>query len=183
MQGSWFRLNHLKTGHTHILNISRTRTAAIAVAIIVYLTVGLGVRCQAQSLEIHTGDPVPRDVRDMYDRGLQFLAANQDGEGCWPSGHRGAGVAGMGLMCFLASGEDPNYGLYAGNVRRCIRFIIEQQDPETGYFGISMYHHGFAMLGLAEAYGAVDEKTLWGEVSSVQGAPSVSRSNWPCGPQ
>jgi hypothetical protein len=24
-----------------------------------------------------------------------------------------------------------------------------------------MYHHGFAMLGLAEAYGAVDERTLW----------------------
>src|SRR5262249_50460475 len=25
----------------------------------------------------------------------------------------------------------------------------------------SMYHHGFAMLGLAEAYGAVDEQNLW----------------------
>ncbi len=24
-----------------------------------------------------------------------------------------------------------------------------------------MYHHGFAMLALAEAYGAVDEETLW----------------------
>ena len=27
--------------------------------------------------------------------------------------------------------------------------------------GQSMYHHGFAMLGLAEAYGAVDERNLW----------------------
>jgi hypothetical protein len=27
--------------------------------------------------------------------------------------------------------------------------------------GNSMYHHGFAMLGLAEAYGAVDDRNLW----------------------
>jgi hypothetical protein len=27
--------------------------------------------------------------------------------------------------------------------------------------GMSMYHHGFAMLALAEAYGAVDERNLW----------------------
>ena len=64
-----------------------------------------------QSFEALNGDPVPRDVRDLYDRGLQYLVANQDDAGCWPSGHRGAGMAGMGLMCFLASGEDPNFGL------------------------------------------------------------------------
>lgn len=122
----------------------------------------------AQSLEVYSGDPVPRDVRDMYDRGLQYLVANQDAEGCWPSGHRGAGLAGMGLMCFLASGEDPNYGLYSGNVRRALRFIIEQQDEETGYFGISMYQHGFAMLGLAEAYGVVDDTNLWNDAASSQ---------------
>jgi hypothetical protein len=104
----------------------------------------------------------------MYDRGLQYLTANQDAEGCWPSGHRGAGVAGMALMCFLASGEDPNYGMYAGNIRRAIRFILEQQDQQTGYFGQSMYHHGFAMLALAEAYGAVDDRTLWNDTSSKQ---------------
>ena len=64
-------------------------------------------------------------------------------------------------MCFLASGEDPNYGIYAGNIRRAIRSMITSQDKTTGYFGNSMYHHGFAMLGLAEAYGAVDDRTLW----------------------
>lgn len=125
------------------------------------ITVGSGKLCFSQGFEIQYGDPVPRDVRDLYDRGLQFLIANQDGEGCWPSGHRGAGVAGMGLMCFLASGEDPNYGRYAKNVRLAIRFILKQQDPETGYYGQSMYHHGFAMLALAEAYGVVDDRNLF----------------------
>jgi hypothetical protein len=117
--------------------------------------------CRAQSLEIRTGDAVPHDVREMYESGLQFLTKNQDAEGGWPSTHRGAGIGGMALMCFLASGEDPNFGLYAGNVRRVLRYIISLQDKETGYFGGSMYHHGFAMLGLAEAYGAVDDRNLW----------------------
>ncbi len=162
-------LNFLIAGPTNILTNFRTVTISISLAIAFSLLAVSSASCQAQSLEIHTGDPVPRDVRDMYDRGLQFLVANQDAEGCWSSGHRGAGLAGMGLMCFLASGEDPNYGIYAGNVRRAIRFIIQQQDKETGYYGISMYHHGFAMLGLAEAYGAVDERTLWSDASTAQG--------------
>ena len=42
-----------------------------------------------------------------------------------------------------------------------LRYLITAQDASTGIMGQSMYHHGFAMLGLAEAYGAVDERNLW----------------------
>ena len=48
----------------------------------------------------------------------------------------------------LACGEDPNYGLYSSNVRRAVRSIVAGQDGNTGYFGSSMYDHGFALLGL-----------------------------------
>src|SRR5262249_14383456 len=51
----------------------------------------------------------------------------------------------------------------SNNVRRAIRSIIQGQDGNTGYLGSSMYHHGFAMLGLAEAYGAVDDRHVWPE--------------------
>ncbi|MEK6262584.1 MAG: squalene--hopene cyclase, partial [Planctomycetota bacterium] len=61
----------------------------------------------------------------------------------------------------LASGEDPKIGLYSNHVRRALRSIISQQNVGTGFFGNSMYHHGFAMLALAEAYGAVDDRNLW----------------------
>jgi hypothetical protein len=107
------------------------------------------------------GEAVPRDVRDIYDKGLQFLIKTQTESGDWPGGQQGPGVTGMGLMVFLASGEDPNFGLYSNNVRRAVRSIINAQDTSTGYLGPSMYHHGLAMLALAEAYGAVDERTLW----------------------
>ena len=128
----------------------------------------------AQSLEIRSGDPVPRDVREMYDRGLQYLANRQDRGGGWQSKHRGAGLAGMAVMCFMASGEDPNYGLYSGNIRRAIRYVILAQDKSTGYFGVSMYQHGFAMLALAEAYGVVDDRKLWNDSDGDQ--PSIGQS-------
>jgi hypothetical protein len=73
----------------------------------------------------------------------------------------GAGTVGMALMVFLASGEDPNFGMYSVHVRKALRNIISGQEASTGYLGQSMYHHGFGMLALAEAYGAVDDRNLW----------------------
>jgi hypothetical protein len=110
------------------------------------------------------GEVVPRDVREMYDRGLQYLATTQTANGDWTGGvENGPGGTGICLMAFLASGEDPNFGLYSNQVRKAIRSIIQNQNAQTGFLGNSMYHHGFGMLALAEAYGAVDERTLWPE--------------------
>jgi hypothetical protein len=109
------------------------------------------------------GQAVPRDVREMYERGLSWLDQNQDDTGRWKSsgGESGPGVTGLATMAFLAYGEDPNVGVYHRNVHRAVRSIIEDQNAKTGYIGSSMYHHGFAMLALAEAYGSVDERILW----------------------
>ena len=109
------------------------------------------------------GEVVPRDVREMYDRGMQYLAKTQGEKGDWATGggEAGPGTTGMALMVFLACGEDPNFGPYSNQVRRALRSIIEAQDSTTGIMGMSMYHHGFATLALAEAYGAVDDRNLW----------------------
>ena len=115
----------------------------------------------AQVTDVRYGEVVPRDVREMYDRGLQFLARTQSEKGDWTGGQTGPGVTGLALMVFLASGEDPNFGPYSNHVRKAARSIIAEQNAATGYLGNSMYHHGFGMLGLAEAYGAVDERNLW----------------------
>jgi hypothetical protein len=115
----------------------------------------------AQPPNARIGEAVPRDVRELYEKGLQYLLKTQTESGGWTGGQQGPGVTGLGLMVFLASGEDPNFGLYSNNVRRAVRNIIAGQDANTGYFGNSMYHHGFAMLALAEAYGAVDDRHVW----------------------
>ena len=121
----------------------------------------------AQAPAARFGEVVPRDVREIYDKGLQYLATSQLEAGDWKNGgEQGPGVTGLCLMVFLASGEDPNYGLYSNNVRRALRNIISGQDAKTGFYAgnhghSSMYNHGFAMLAMAEAYGAVDDRNLW----------------------
>src|SRR6059058_4795293 len=94
----------------------------------------------AQPPNARIGEAVPRDVRELYDKGLQYLAKTQTENGNWTGGQTGPGVTGMALMVFLASGEDPNFGLYSNNIRRALRSIISAQDGTTGYFGPSMYH-------------------------------------------
>jgi hypothetical protein len=116
----------------------------------------------AQDPGLRFGGQIPAEVDTIYERGLTWLTAAQSAEGKWADGNNnGPGVDGICLMAFLASGEDPNYGRHANTIRRAIRAIVEQQDEKTGYIPSSMYHHGFAMLALAEAYGAVDESLLW----------------------
>jgi hypothetical protein len=114
-----------------------------------------------QPPSFRAGDALPRDMREIYDRGLAYLISKQAPGGEWRDGQAGPGVTGMALMVLLASGEDPNFGLYSNNVKKALRSIIAEQNASTGILGSSMYHHGFAMLALAEAYGTVDDRELF----------------------
>jgi hypothetical protein len=110
------------------------------------------------------GEQVSRDVDEIYQRGLAFLQRTQDERGTWPAGEGvGPGTTGLALLAFLASGEDPDFGPHREVIRKGLRHIIGSQSGVTGYMGPSMYHHGFAMLALAEAYGVVDDQDLFAD--------------------
>lgn len=128
---------------------------------LLFLSLLLASELRAQDPALRFGSAFPPEVETIYERGLGWLAANQTPTGTWASTYGGCGVDGMCIMVFLASGEDPNFGRYAANIRRALRSLIKQQNAETGYLPNSMYHHGFAMLALSEAYGAIDESLLW----------------------
>ena len=146
--------------------------AALAVITTMPLTTA-----SAQDPELRFGGRIPPEVETIYERGLSFLADSQTDTGGWQDGQSGSGVDGICLMAFLASGEDPNYGRYAPNIRRALRAMIRAQDGETGYLPSSMYHHGFAMLALSEAYGAVDDSLLWqGDAATEGGDKSNQRT-------
>src|SRR5262245_7667083 len=140
---------------------NQTVMRALAIVLATAQFVSVAPSCPAQIAQEHIGEVVPRDVREMYDRGLGYLIKTQNDSGGWSGGEDGPGVTGMGLMCFLASGEDPNFGIYSKQIKKAVKGIIRGQNESTGYFGNSMYHHGFAMLALAEAYGTVDDRNLW----------------------
>ncbi len=157
--------------------MTRSPHAAVALALSILALSPAPVRAQGLP-NAKFGEVVPRDVREMYDRGLQYLAKSQTENGDWADngGYQGPGTTGMSVMVFLASGEDPNYGLYSNHVRKALRNIIASQDAATGYLGNSMYHHGFAMLALAEAYGAVDDRNLWPDKGKKDGQRSIGQA-------
>ena len=135
-----------------------------SVAILALLLLGASARPAAAQLpELRHGAAVPKEIRDCYDRALEYLAASQGESGDWQqAGQQGPGITGLCLLALLASGEDPNFGPYSRHVRKALASIIQSQDASTGCIGPgNMYHHGFAMLALAEAYGAVDDRNLW----------------------
>ena len=121
----------------------------------------------AQDVALRYGTGVPASVRIINDRGLRYLANSQMENGGWSGAGSGPGVTGICVMALMASGEDPDFGPYAMNIRKALRNIISNQDARTGYIGGtwsghgSMYQHGFALLALSEAYGAVSERMLW----------------------
>jgi hypothetical protein len=111
--------------------------------------------------DLTANESVPREIRAMYESGLQFLQKTQSDNGSWSGGEVGPGTTGLAVLALLASGEDPNYGPYTVSIRKALQSILRSQDVRTGYLGPSMYHHGFATLALAEAYGSVDESQLF----------------------
>ena len=126
---------------------------------------------QVEGLEVREGAGVPNEVEAIYRKAADYLAKTQAKNGSWSGGQsfhgdEAAGVAALATMAFLSTGEDPNFGRYAKNVRGAVRFIIRTQNKRTGYIKGNMYVHGFAMLALSEAYGAVDEDMLWSGESS-----------------
>jgi hypothetical protein len=143
---------------------------------IVFMAVAFGglEPARAQGPLVRYGDPVPRDVREIYDAGIRYLLKTQNPSGAWQDGQTGPGVTGMAVMVLLGSGEDPNYGPYRVPIRKALRSMIIDQDPDTGFLAAggghdSMYQHGFAMLALAEAYGVVDDSSLWTEAPTARG--------------
>ncbi len=111
----------------------------------------------ALAQDVREGSPVSPAHRDMYERGLAYIISQQNSNGGFSND---AGVDGICLMALLASGEDPNFGSYAVAVQRGVKRLIDTQNGSTGQFGSGMYQHGFAMLCLADCYGAVDDRLL-----------------------
>lgn len=132
---------------------------------------GLAAQDGVEELGPTIGQRVPQEVRAMYRKGLKYLSEKQKEDGSWPTksgfGSDTAGVSAICTLAFLSSGEDPNFGRYASQIRRGVRHIIEAQHPKSGLFKGNTYDYGFALLLLAEAYGAVDDQLLWAGVKDT----------------
>jgi hypothetical protein len=136
-----------------------TRSGARHVAALVGVLFSLPA--MAQDLPGRPDDSIPAQAELVYERGLQFLAKNQNSKGFWDDGVGSEpGVVGLCVAAFLAHGEDANHGPYAKNIRLGIDYILSQQNEKNGYIGSSMYNHAFATKALAESYGVLEDPKI-----------------------
>ncbi|MFO7871823.1 MAG: prenyltransferase/squalene oxidase repeat-containing protein [Kiritimatiellia bacterium] len=151
------------------------RAAPLILFAVIFLPAGPGA--EARGLRTYHGDPIPDEIEAMYAGGLNFLASSQTPSGCWSGSHGSEpGVTALAVLAFLAHGDDPDYGPYAGTVRKGLDFILSSANDGNGYIGPSMYNHGFATLALAEAYGMADDRRLGPALKKAVGLIITSQS-------
>lgn len=103
-------------------------------------------------------------LTDSVDRGLAFLATQQESDGAWQLGGRGknAAVTSLAIMAFLSAGHVPGEGPYQATVEKGIRWVLSQQQP-NGLFGPAtweeMYQHGISTMMMCEVAAMSDAKT------------------------
>jgi hypothetical protein len=112
-------------------------------------------------------EQVPKDLTPeamkAIEKGLAWLAKNQNKEGAWAYGAYGGGdasgnvgITGLAGIAFLAGGHQPGRGQYGDSVERAMRYVASKTNMRTGYItsgNSRMYEHGFAALFLSEVYG------------------------------
>lgn len=120
------------------------------------------------------------------DRGLAWLAAHQDDDGRWDcdgfmkhdgdaaaetagagSAVHDVGATGLAVLAFLGAGNTSRSGPYRDEVRAGVRWLVSQQDEQTGLIGTAqshdfIYSHAIATWALCEDYGLSKARMLKG---------------------
>jgi len=111
------------------------------------------------------------------EQSLAWLARHQDEDGRWDcdgfmkhdpspdatnpgagSATQDVGATGLALLAFLGAGNTMRSGPYQDQVKRGIRWLMQEQDRESGIVGTAQSHdyiygHAIAAWALCEAYG------------------------------
>lgn len=105
-------------------------------------------------------------TESAVDRGLEWLARNQEADGRWDNQRHGgkhvgpmgdAAMTGYALLAFLGAGHTEKVGKYKENVRKAVKWLIENQGKNNakhdGRWVPLMYTNGIATMALCEAAG------------------------------
>ncbi len=108
--------------------------------------------------------PAKDRLAESVDRGLVFLATQQEPDGAWPLGSQGKHTAStaLAIMAYLSAGHVPGEGPYQANVEKGIRWILAKQQPSgffVNYNWEDMYSHGICTMMLCEVAAMSDAKT------------------------
>jgi hypothetical protein len=134
--------------------------------------------CSIPFLSTAQDEPKSTDSRSLFttetkesvDRGLKWLAAQQQPDGSFQAYSRfggNPGVVGLSGLALLSSGSAPGRGPYGHELDRAIDYVLSCARPNgyiaeesTDYYHGPMYGHGFATLFLAEVYGTTEREDV-----------------------
>lgn len=111
-----------------------------------------------------------KETESAVDKGLEWLARNQEADGHWSARNHGAdprfgdakmyaadvGMTGFALLAFLGAGHTEKAGKYRDHVRRGVRWLVEKMGDEQKHEGrwcSNNYAQGIAAMALCEAAG------------------------------
>jgi hypothetical protein len=107
-------------------------------------------------------EPPQPDVKETVEKGLTWLARQQEKDGSWSENgqFRGALTALAGTA-LLMEGSTPRAGRYSGHLRKAVDWFLENAQPNglvldpmsPGDHGRYMYAHGYGLLFLASVHG------------------------------
>jgi hypothetical protein len=115
-----------------------------------------------QTIETSGVEFITPETQQAIDRGLAYLAGQQNADGSFGSGtifSYNIAVTSLSGIALLSAGNTPNRGKYGKQVDRALKYILEHVGS-NGFISARdtspqgpMYGHGFATLFLAEVYG------------------------------
>jgi hypothetical protein len=112
------------------------------------------------------GEELDPKVKASVNKGLEWLAKNQNRDGHWEAagGQYAPAMTGMAGMAMLAEGSTTREGKYANNIRKARDWFITRSQPngllckpggmEAGRY---MHGHGYALLFMASVYGEEED--------------------------
>lgn len=108
-----------------------------------------------------------RQIQASIQLAQHFLAAQQRPDGSF-AGNQGesTGIVAAGVLAWMVNGNLPGIGGYGRQVARGIDYLLDNTQPSGLILkgtqdGHAMYHHGLAVLCLAEVYGQTQDKRVY----------------------
>ena len=125
------------------------------------------------------------ETEQAVERGLRWLAENQEDDGSWSSRKSGGGqedrifghdrknagaqadcgITGLAMLSFLAAGQSHLEGQYHKQVQQGLEYLVRQQSPNGDLAGSAklfarMYCHSMSLLALSEALAMTGDERL-----------------------
>jgi hypothetical protein len=140
-------------------------------------------------------DEVPKEYKAAIEKGLGWVAKEQQRDGHWEAfgGNYPVTMTALGGMSLLMEGSTMREGKYADRIRKAVDWLMARSQPNglvgnpniPGEAGRYMYGHGFATLFLACVYGEEDDADRRKKLEDIltravqfTGKAQTSRGGW-----